>query len=81
MGYSPWDPRESDTTERLHFHFLMSSTLLYCHIRHMILGIIKGSIFNIQIRPDTLKKKKCTYLEETHFQGFVTHPFTLKFVK
>ena len=21
-GYSPWGPKESDTTERLHFHFL-----------------------------------------------------------
>ena len=21
MGYSPWGRRESDTTERLHFHF------------------------------------------------------------
>ena len=21
MGYSPWDCKESDTTERLHFHF------------------------------------------------------------
>ena len=21
VGYSPWDPEESDTTERLHFHF------------------------------------------------------------
>ena len=21
MGYSPWGPKESDTTERLHFHF------------------------------------------------------------
>ena len=22
VGYSPWDHKESDTTERLHFHFL-----------------------------------------------------------
>ena len=22
MGYSPWRHKESDTTERLHFHFL-----------------------------------------------------------
>ena len=22
MGYSPWGRKESDTTERLHFHFL-----------------------------------------------------------
>ena len=21
VGYSPWGPKESDTTERLHFHF------------------------------------------------------------
>ena len=21
VGYSPWDPKESDTTDRLHFHF------------------------------------------------------------
>ena len=25
MGYSPWGHKESDTTERLHFHFLGSS--------------------------------------------------------
>ena len=24
MGYSPWGRYESDTTERLHFHFLLS---------------------------------------------------------
>ena len=24
MGYSPWGPKESDTTERLHFHFSLS---------------------------------------------------------
>ena len=24
VGYSPWDCTESDTTERLHFHFLLS---------------------------------------------------------
>ena len=22
VGYSPWGPKQSDTTERLHFHFL-----------------------------------------------------------
>ena len=26
MGYSPWGPEESDTTERLHFHFSLSCT-------------------------------------------------------
>ena len=24
VGYSPWSPQESDTTERLHFHFSLS---------------------------------------------------------
>ena len=24
MGYSPWGRKESDATERLHFHFLIS---------------------------------------------------------
>ena len=24
MGYSPWGREESDTTEQLHFHFLLS---------------------------------------------------------
>ena len=26
VGYSPWGPEESDTTERLHFHFSLSCT-------------------------------------------------------
>ena len=26
MGYSPWGRKESDTTERLHFHFSLSGT-------------------------------------------------------
>ena len=26
MGYSPWGREESDTTERLHFHFSLSCT-------------------------------------------------------
>ena len=26
MGYSPWGSEESDTTERLHFHFSLSCT-------------------------------------------------------
>ena len=25
MGYSPWGRKESDMTERLHFHFLSSA--------------------------------------------------------
>ena len=24
VGYSPWGPKETDTTERLHFHFLLA---------------------------------------------------------
>ena len=26
VGYSPWGPEESDRTQRLHFHFLLSCT-------------------------------------------------------
>ena len=26
MGYSPWGRKESDTTERLHFHFTIART-------------------------------------------------------
>ena len=26
MGYSPWSPKESDMTERLHFHFGLDMT-------------------------------------------------------
>ena len=29
MGYSPRDPKESDTTERLHFRFAMSGTTVH----------------------------------------------------
>ena len=29
MGYSPWGHRESDTTERLHFHFVTPWTVVY----------------------------------------------------
>ena len=28
VGYSPWGPKESDTTERLHFHFCFIFGLL-----------------------------------------------------
>ena len=28
MGYSPWGRKESDTTERLHFHFHLSKNIL-----------------------------------------------------
>ena len=27
LGYSPWGPKELDTTERLHFHFKVTSTV------------------------------------------------------
>ena len=30
VGYSPWDRKESDTTERLHFHFLAILESLSC---------------------------------------------------
>ena len=30
VGYSPWGRKESDTTERLHFHFLLHSTVCVC---------------------------------------------------
>ena len=29
MGYSPWGPKESDTAEQLHFHFLISSCSVF----------------------------------------------------
>ena len=28
VGYSPWGPKESDTTERLHFHHIFSTYYL-----------------------------------------------------
>ena len=27
VGYSPWDGKESDTTEQLHFHFILLSII------------------------------------------------------
>ena len=30
VGYSPWGRKESDTTERLHFHFLLYELLTLC---------------------------------------------------
>ena len=29
VGYSPWGCKESDTTEQLHFHFLVRNTNIY----------------------------------------------------
>ena len=31
IGYSPWGPKESDTTERLHFHFLFQVQGFYLY--------------------------------------------------
>ena len=31
VGYSPWGPKESDTTEQLHFHFLLLVMRIWCH--------------------------------------------------
>ena len=37
MGYSPWGRKESDTTERLHFHFqLLYSVVLVSAVQHHI---------------------------------------------
>ena len=34
MGCSPWGRKESDTTERLHFHFQDDASLHLCCTRH-----------------------------------------------
>ena len=39
MGYSPLDRKESDTTERLHFHFLsLSENLNMCGLHYISIG-------------------------------------------
>ena len=38
MGYSPWGRKESDTTERLHFHFSLSLSLTFVQILKIALG-------------------------------------------
>ena len=52
MGYSPWGCSESDTTERLHFHFLfekisavdMSANLVSCRMPVFWLLALKGQL-------------------------------------
>ena len=45
MGYSPWGRKESDTTERLHFHFLFIKVLklIELNVRHMHIHINRVS--------------------------------------
>ena len=51
IGYSPWCPKESDTTEQLHFHF-------YCHLEK-----IKFYPYN-KINPRWLKDLKHKQAQE-----------------
>ena len=37
VGYSPWGHKESDTTERLHFHFLFMETDWHAFYSHFCL--------------------------------------------
>ena len=32
VGYSPWDHKESDTTEHIHFHFYLLHFCFYCSV-------------------------------------------------
>ena len=51
VGYSPWGCKESDTTERLHFHFL-TSMHDYCLAltRETFVGKVMSLLFNILSR-------------------------------
>ena len=45
VGYSPWGRKESDTTERLHFHFHFTSTLFNDCEKLLHKVIVKINIF------------------------------------
>ena len=42
VGYSPWGGRESDTTERLHFHFSLLSLIAPCNFPLLIYLLVKA---------------------------------------
>ena len=43
MGYSPWGLKESDTTERLHFHFSLS-IMVYHRILNIVLCAVQQTM-------------------------------------
>ena len=53
VGYSPWGRKESDTTERLHFHFLSCSLacdlfwrMFHVHLKRIcIIALLLFSLF------------------------------------
>ena len=51
-GYSPWGPKESDTTELLHFHFLQEPQVILAVRNKLIDSLIDTTLlckFNAQI--------------------------------
>ena len=50
VGYSPWGPKESDTTERLHFHI------------HLILTGWPGQKFGPDLATGNQKQVICIYM-------------------
>ena len=69
VDYSPWDRRESDTTERLHFHFLSLSN----HIarRSGLFRILSGSVEGSQLNrlTDGMGREPTTHREGLGQQG------------
>ena len=52
MGYSPWSCRESQMTERLHFHFLFIHSSVVRHLGRLLLLVSVNNaamITNVQI--------------------------------
>ena len=44
VGYSPWGCKESDTTERLHFHFLFTKCLIVARYSY---NYFRSGVFNL----------------------------------
>ena len=62
MGYSPWGRKESDTTERLHFHFHYITKRTF----HAKMGTIKDRNGMDLTEAEEIKKRWQEYTEELY---------------
>ena len=66
MGYSPWGPKESDTTEQPAFHFTSSMAYIYTYVGHVSnVAVNTGMHILLKLRFSFLwthTQKMCIYI-------------------
>ena len=79
LGYSPRGCKESDTTERLYFHFHRSTEMRTC-ISSGGTGGGKGSLYKTSQKLNVHDKRKCIHLRPINDESITKEIYAVKFI-